>query len=419
MTPRERLEAHSAEFPKGIIQVMPHIHVAVGFAASNSIMIEGDDGVIIVDTFESTEAAEIVRPLFRAICDKPVRAIIYTHSHRDHISGATVLAGDDNPMVIARPFGADVPAMRKIPAITRRRMTRQFGMALPKQQQINIGVGPADRPLKGLGAGHIPPTHQISEDYSEMVIAGVRLVFVIAPGEADDTMVVWLPDDKVLVGADNFYVSFPNIYAIRGVPFRDPGSWIESLNKMIALSAEFFIGGHMRPIIGADKIRDTLSTYRDGIQYVFNATLEGMNAGLTPNELVHTVQLPEELAALPHMQEFYGKVPFAVRAIFAGYFGWFDGNPTTLQPLAPRTEAERIAKLAGGAKELAMTLERAMNEGDYQWAMQLADYLIVLEYEVKQAQQLKIKALTVLAEREMNAPTRNYYLSVAHEMRSA
>lgn len=118
-------------------------------------------------------------------------------------------------------------------------------------------------------------------------------------------------------------------------------------------------------------------------------------------------------------QEFYGKVPFAVRAIFASYFGWFDGNPTTLQPLAPRTEAQRIAKLAGGVEQLATALDQATHSGDYQWAMQLADYLVLLEHQVEHAKQLKIKALTALAEGEMNAPTRNYYLSVAHEMREA
>ena len=73
--PRQLLEAHSMEFRKELIRITEGVYVAVGFDESNAAMIEGDDGIIVIDTLLSIEAAESVFKEFRGITKKPVKAM--------------------------------------------------------------------------------------------------------------------------------------------------------------------------------------------------------------------------------------------------------------------------------------------------------------------------------------------------------
>ena len=146
-------------------------------------------------------------------------------------------------------------------------------------------------------------------------------------GETADALYVWLPEKKVLFSGDNFYKSWPNAYAIRGTPYRDIRSWANADDMMLKEGAEFLVPGHTRPIIGKAAVAEALTDYRDAIRFVFDKTIEGMNQGLTPDELVAYVKLPARLAEKDYLREYYGNVEWAVRAIFEGYLGWFDGNP--------------------------------------------------------------------------------------------
>jgi len=346
--------------------------------------------------------------------------MILTHSHRDHVSGMSIFAaefGDGvEPTIYSRPTDADMLGAPEIANIGRLRAKRQFAIGEPSWVRINLGLGPGERPLKGLGAGAMPPTHFITSERETLSIDGITLECVAAPGETPDTMVLWLPEQRILIGADNYYKSFPNISPIRGDKYRDVALWVDSLNTMMALEAEHLIPGHTRPLQGAAVIQETLANYRDGIHSVLEQTLTGIDQGLTPDELVQTVQLPDHLAELPYLQEFYGDIAWSVRAIFAGYLGWFDGNPTNMYPLAPREEAKRLARLAGGEEVLLNQLRDAIAEGDNQWAAQLADALIALDVELLEVKSLKAQALKALAEEQINATARNYYLTYAHEL---
>ncbi|MEM7127120.1 MAG: alkyl/aryl-sulfatase [Chloroflexota bacterium] len=422
MNPKEKLQAHSDEFRKQLISISDNVHMGVGYGASNATMIEGKTSLIIVDTLESTSAAELLLADFRQISQKPVGAIIYTHSHRDHVSGATVFAAGfadgREPIIYARPAETDMLGAPEIANISRLRAKRQFAIGEPSWVRINLGLGPGERPLKGLGAGVLPATHLVTEARETLSIDGETIECVAAPGETTDTMVLWLPDQRILIGADNYYKSFPNISPIRGSSYRDVGMWVDSLNTMLALEADVLIPGHSRPLQGAETIREVLTNYRDAIQFVLEETLAGIDKGMTPDELVQTVKLPMHLAELPYLQEFYGHVAWSVRAIFAGYLGWFDGNPTNMFPLPPQEEAQRMATLAGGTDALLANLKNAVNEGDSQWALQLADALIALNVQAADAKLLKSQALKSLAEEQVNATARHYYLTYAHELES-
>lgn len=423
MTPEEKLRAHNAEFEKRVYELAEGTYLAVGYAASNVGMIVGDDGVIIIDTTESTKAAENILADFRKLTDKPVKTIIYTHSHRDHISGATVFAeGQEVEIIAHRTFESDLVGTDGKPGPHKAlmaRTARQFGIGLAYgTERINLGLGPGDRPMEGMGAGHIAPSRFIEGAGDRLKRCGIEMVFHHAPGECADTIGVYLPASGVLFSADNFYASFPNLYAIRGTPYRDFAVWADSLALFAGLAPKVLAPGHSRPLFGATQVADALADYEAAIRFVVAKTAEGMNAGLTPDELVSYVSLPADLAQKPYLEEYYGTVEWAVRAYFAGTLGWFDGDPAALYPLPPAEESQRWVALVGGIEAMASAAAKALGRGEPQWALQLAGHVMRVAPKHSEMSALRIKAMRALAMEQENACARNYYLLCAKQLES-
>jgi alkyl sulfatase BDS1-like metallo-beta-lactamase superfamily hydrolase len=412
------LAAHSAEFRQEVIEVTDGVYVAIGFGLANCILLEGDDGVVIVDAMESVEAAVPVKEAFSKITSKPVKAIIYTHYHPDHTNGATVMAGDDNPDIYSHATTAYY--MDRIATITRettyRRAMRQFGTLLPEGGIINAGIGQRLEFDESKTLGMLAPGKTFSEDRLNLEIAGLKLNLFYAPGETPDQIFIWMPEKKVLLPADNYYKSFPNLYAIRGTAYRDVKRWVASIDKIRVLKPEYLVPQHTRPVIGAEEIYQTLTNYRDAIQFVHDQTIRWMNKGLTPLEIVEKVKLPPHLARQPYLHEYYGTVAWSVRAIFDGYLGWFGGNATDLFPLPLKERARRFADLAGGEQALLNRAQQALAGKDYQWVLELTDQLLQLNPESEEVHKLKATALKALGSRQIAATARNYYLTQALEV---
>ena len=183
--PHPDLIAHDAQTRKDIIQLAPRIYTAVGYAASNAHMIEGRDSITIIDTTESTRAAENVLAEFRKLTDKPIGRIVYTHSHRDHISGAMVFSeGATLPIYASDRFSSDLVNVDETVIAPNkalgRRTQAQFGMGLTPDQRISLGCGPGDRPMEGLGAGFLPPTDLVAAD-RDIDLDGVAARLIMAP----------------------------------------------------------------------------------------------------------------------------------------------------------------------------------------------------------------------------------------------
>lgn len=415
------LAAHSAEFEQGVIKVTEGVYVAVGYGLANSILIEGEGGVIIVDTMESAEAARPVKAAFSEISSEPVKAIIYTHNHADHVFGAEIMAGEDHPDVYSHAstlYYLDRVVNVIRPIIFKRSM-RQFGTMLPEGGVINDGIGPRLIVDATTTPALIRPNKTFAGDRTTIEVAGVTLELVHAPGETPDQIFVWIPSKRVLLPGDNFYKSFPNLYAIRGTGSRDTLQWVQSLDKMRALRPEYLVPSHTRPITGADTIFETLTDYRDAIQFVHDQTVRAMNQGLTPGEIVERVKLPPHLAEKPYLQEFYGRVDWSVRSIFAGYLGWFDGNASGLVPLSDQERATRVVALAGGREKLIESAQQAARERDHQWALELSDYALSLDPSDAEARIIRGNALRALGESQVSANGRNYYLTQALETEGA
>jgi len=310
--PHPDLISQSAQFEKQVVQLADGLWTAVGFAASNVHMIEGRTSVTIIDTTETTKAAQNIFAEFRKLTRKPVGRIILTHSHRDHISGAEVFAeGRDIPVIASHLFSSDLVGVdqnRIAPNKALMRRTKmQFGIGLAPDERISLGVGPGNRPMEGMGAGYIEPSERITQD-CEMDLDGVTAQLIHAPGETHDHVVVWLPEQKVLFSGDNWYHAFPNLYAIRGTPYRDYQAWADTLGMLSELGAEVLAPGHTLPVTGKDNIVEALTTTRDAILHVMQVTTDGMNEGRSLDDICADMALPSHLADKAWLKEFYGKL---------------------------------------------------------------------------------------------------------------
>ena len=416
----EGLINHTNEFNKEIYTYKTPgglIHIAVGFGIANSIMIEGKDGNIIVDVTDSVSEAEMVHSLFKKKNSNPIKAIIYTHNHGDHTFGAEyfIKSQEEKPIVIAHE-STDYYVQRImgiINPIISKRSTRMFGTLLPDEQFINAGIGPSlnvsDSPI-----GYIEPD-TVFKDELKLKIAGINLELYHAPGETNDQIFIWLPDHKALMPGDNIYNTFPNLYTIRGTTHRNVIGWVKSLDHMRSFNPEYLFPSHTKPLSGED-VMNSLTIYRDAIQYVHDQTIRLMNEGYYPDEIVELIELPDELSSSSFLREFYGTIRWSVKSIYSGYLGWFNGNPADLDPLSRKEKAIRISNLAGGDENLFNELKRAVKDEDMQWALQLSEHLINLEYKISETNKLKSKALFYEGIRSSNPNKRNYFLTVAMEL---
>ncbi len=417
----ETLIEHSKEFEKKVLSYETpggRIHFAIGFGIANSIMVEGENGNIIIDAADSVYEAEQIYSLFSEKNDNPIKAIIYTHNHGDHTFGAAYYLKSQNekPQIIAHE-DTDYYVQRIMgilnPIITSR-STRMFGTSLPEKDLINVGIGP-NLSVSKSPTGYVKPDTTFS-DTLKLNIEGIEMELYHAPGETNDQIFIWLPKHKALMPGDNIYKTFPNLYTIRGTTHRDVKGWIDSIDHMKTFQPEYLFPSHTKPIIGKETIQDALNIYRDAIQYIHDQTIRLMNQGLYPDEIADIVKLPKEIADSPYLYEFYGTVRWSVKSIFNGYLGWFSGNPAELDPLSRKEKASRISDLAGGSDMLLEQLHLAVKEKDMQWALELSDYLISLDLFTDEVKELRIEALIYEGSRSSNPNKRNYFLTSALEL---
>ena len=416
-TPDDLIE-HTAEFKKEVIEVTNGVHVAIGYALANAILVEGENSNIIIDTTGTIETAREVKALFDEINSNPIEAIIYTHNHGDHTYGATVFAEDSDPEIYAHDSTEEYLSrvIGIIRPIISARTNRMFGNSLPKSEVENNGIGPfLEIGRDGRQPGLLYPTKTFS-DKIKFEVGGVKVELFHAPGETNDQLFVWLPDKKALFPGDNFYKTFPNLYTIRGTPYRDLVGWVNSIDMMRYLQPEFLIPSHTRPLAGKDNINKILTTYRDGIQFVHDQTVRLMNLGLGPDDIAEILVLPKHLRDSPFLKEFYGSPGWSAKNVFSGYLGWFNGNPSSLKPLLQMVEAENFIKLAGNWDSLFTIAEEAYLNGEFQWSLQLTDYLLKSKPGETKARLLRQSSLIALGNKESNPNSRYYYLSSAAEL---
>lgn len=405
-------------YPKAVTKITDGIYHYMGYAHSNAIIIEAESSVILVDTLDTDIRAEKLKKVIAEITEKPVKTIIYTHGHPDHRGGAAVF-GDTDPEIIA--FAPKKPMLgrtNELKDILFKRTAYQFGYQLSDEEVITQGLGIREGSAVGEGKyAFLPATTIYNEEKVSRNIDGITIELVSAVGETDDQIFVWLPDSKVLCCGDNYYACWPNLYALRGSQYRDVSAWVDTLELILSYPAEYVLPGHTKPLIGKENVREVLTNYRNAIDYVLTETIQGMNKGLTADELANTIKLPQNLEKLPYLGEFYGTVAWSVRSIYNGYVGWFDGNPTNLNKLPAKEYAVRMLSIIGGEEKVIVEIKKSLANKEFQWAVELSDLLIAVEKGTRIGKELKAEGLVALSKLETSANGRHYYMACAKELK--
>ncbi len=422
LTIHPELNNHNKKMQKKIICTNGYIHTAYAYAPSNMTIIEGDDGLILVDTLPTLEFANPVAEEIKKISDKPIKAVIYTHVHPDHISGVRAfISEEDVDAGNIEIFALEdlIPSLVRdsgvlAPVLARRAMFA-FGFQLPLNEEGNVGagLGPPNTPGQ---RSFIAPTKTF-KGVMKSRICGIDLELHHVPSETEDQVIVWLPKDKVLISADVIQgQTFPNLYALRGTSFRDPMIWVDGIDYIRLMEPETLIPHHGIPVSGVDEVEDVLSAYRDSIQYLHDQTVRRMNQGYTSEEIKDEIVMPDHLAKHEWLGEFYGSYKHSAPAIYDGYIGWFDGDPVHLDP-KPRSErAASYVELMGGRDQLLSKARTAFENEDYQWAAEIVTWIIKSNVADAEARHLKADALRLWAYGQKNITWRNWALTASLEL---
>ena len=397
------------------VELAPGVYAFIGYGSSNFAAITSNNGYILIDTGDGLDATQEAVQEIAQLAPGALQAIILTHSHPDHRGGAaSFMGGRQVPVWAHSDFGVELKHGKGLEKVGAARGGKQFGVGIADEDYTPNSILP--RFPDSTPGPLAQPNHFVSDDKEVLTIDGVTLELYKIPGESPDTVVVWLPEQKTLFTGDNVFYSFPNLYPIRGGIYRDVELWAKGVRRLIDFAPEAIMFGHLEALVG-DEIIPLLGNYAEAMEYVYNATINGMNEGKTPDELAATIELPVHLQSLPYLGEYYGAIAWAVREIFAAKLGWFDGNPSKLVPLSPLEEAQRIARLAGGTPNLHNAAQAALQTKDYRWAAQLADYLLQLG-QTETGRAIKAEALEALSKIILPMAGKNYLQRSAQDLRA-
>ena len=425
-----RLTEHSRRMAQRIYRVAERVYCAVGYAIANIIFVVGDDGIVVVDATEAVSAAKRIYEDFCAIDPRhatlPVKAVVYTHNHTDHTGGvrafvdeAALEAGRVEIIAHRTLMDTVINNANLVAPILATRSAYSFGTLLPAGAtgKVNAGIGPV---LIAEPASFFAPT-RVFDERLDIVLAGVRFEFRYAPSEADDEIVMWLPDLGVLLSAEVIQGEcLANVHTLRGTRYRDPVRWYQTIDMMRSFGAAYLVPAHGRPVSGAAAVDDVLTVYRDAIQFIHDQTIRHMNFGMTPDELAEAIPaLPPHLARHAWLGEYYGTVKHSVRQVYSGQLGWFDGDPASLDPLPRSERTRRMVAMMGGAEQVRAAARIALGDRDWRWAAELATLLVRLDVEDADARSIKATALRELGYLTVNTNWRNWYLSAARELERA
>jgi alkyl sulfatase BDS1-like metallo-beta-lactamase superfamily hydrolase len=414
---------------QGLFEVTDGIYQVRGYDLSNLSIIEGDTGVIVIDPLISTETAAAALALYRKHRgDRPVVAVIHTHSHVDHFGGVKGVVSQDDVdegrvQIIAPEGFVEHAISENVYAGTAmgRRAGYMYGAALPRGPKGGVGAGLGQTTSTGT-VTLISPTVTITDTGQELTIDGVRIVFQMAPGtEAPAEMHFYFPDRRALCMAENATHTLHNLLTLRGAVVRDPHMWAHYLTEAIEMFAgqsDVVFASHHWPTWGTENIIAFLTIQRDLYAYLHDQTLRLLNLGYTGPEIAEMIELPPALEQSWATHGYYGSVSHNVKAIYQRYLGWYDGNPARLWQHTPQDKATRYVESMGGADEVVARARTAFEIGDLRWAAELLDHVMFADSDHAEAKALLADVFEQLGFGSENGTWRCEFLSAATELRT-
>lgn len=402
-----------------IVSVTDGVWSIEGYSFVNFGVIEGQTGLIVYDAGDDNVDGRRFLEAVREISNKPVHTLIYSHSHYVW-GGRAMLDGNEDYTVIGHPMinqnilesgglGASVPELA--PVLTGRTY-EQFNIYLPEEGE---DAPLAKSPIGSQDKEFVPVTRPV-ENGEILVVDGVKMQFFTNyHSDTDDCLMVYLPEKDVVLN-NIYWPTYPNLYTLRGSVYRNPVPWLEGLRKIRDLQPEHLISTHISAVNGKEKVMEAVTNYHDGMAYVYDQTLRRILLGESPDEMRHTIQLPEHLADWPANQLTYGELSYYPPNIYNYALGWFDGNAANINPIHPAIEAQKIVEGFGGKAKVLDAIIQAMENEEYAWATQLSDYLYKVYPNNHEVRQLKADALRKMGQLTIASIPRSWYLSQARAL---
>ncbi|MDM0002029.1 alkyl sulfatase dimerization domain-containing protein [Variovorax sp. J22P240] len=412
----------------GLFEVTERIYQVRGFDLANMTLVEGERGVIIIDPLTCAETAAAALKLYREQRgDRPVTAVIYSHSHVDHFGGVRGVIDEQEairqgvPIIAPAGFLWHTVAENMIAGnAMSRRSQFQFGQTLKRGvcAQVDCGLG------KNLPHGTvtlIPPTRTIEKERENHVIDGVEIVFALAPeSEAPSEMFFFFPQLRALNLAELGQHTMHNLCPLRGAQVRDARLWSRYLDEALhefAPHSDVVFAQHNWPTWGQETLTRFIAQQRDLYKYVHDQTVRLMNKGQTAVEIAEELRLPPELVDITHAQGYYGTLVHNVKAVVQHYLGWYDGNPSRLHTLPPVEAGTRYVAYMGGAEAMLEKAQADFERGEHRWVAEVTSHLVFAEPRNQAARVLCAAALEQLGFAAESATWRNAYLLAARELR--
>ncbi|WP_395664545.1 alkyl/aryl-sulfatase [Methylocella sp.] len=412
----------------GLFEVVPGIYQVRNADLSNMTIIEGAEGITVVDPLISAETAKAGMDLYYANRGaKPVKAVIYTHSHVDHYGGvkgvvdeADVAAGK---VKIYAPEGfLEAAVAENVMAgnAMSRRASYMYGNLLPPDPKGQVGAGLGTTTSAGT-VTLIPPTDTVTRTGETHVIDGLTYEFLMAPGsEAPAEMMWFIEEKKAMEAAEDATHTLHNTYSLRGAKIREPLPWSKYLNEALSMwgdRVDVVFAQHHWPTWSNGKAVALLKSQRDLYRFINDETLRMLNQGMTMREIADAFKMPDSLANVWANRGYYGSVYHDVAATYVLYLGWFDGNPATLHELPPVEASKKYVEFMGGADEVLKKARSSYDKGDYRWVAQVAYHVVFADPGNQAARNLEADALEQLGYQAESGPWRNFYLTGAQELR--
>ena len=387
-----------------VVRVAEGVHLVGG--QGNSVLVETERGLILTDSGPGGKVTRAMVEQVRALSDKPLLAIVYSHGHIGYNLGMSYWLED------AERRG-DPPPQRIAQASLARRY-RRYQETWGLQRHLN-GIQfnsrmPEEPPPKWFTL----PTVEFDERH--VIDGGDRKVEVLAaPSETDDAMALWLPDCRVLYAGPAFIKSIPNI----GTPLRtlrDPVRWADTMERLMTLDADVLIPEFGRPVEGAEDVRRTLRLTVDALRYLRRETVRRMNRGMTEWEILHDMEYPEAIFGHPFMRPSYGMPEYIVRDIWRSENGWWDRNPTHLHPAAPEAVNAALREAVADPDHLLRCAQAHRDNKRPQLALHVLDLLAPEnpgDSYARDARAMKAELLEELAESSTSFVSAQIYRSEA------